>query len=135
MAFINWSSSLSVGVGEIDQQHQQLVTMANGLHEAMRAGNGQEHMTKLLLDLKNYTQEHFRTEEAYMKKYSYPEMVAHVKEHTKLVSQVKELEASLKEGKAVITIEVMTFLREWLTAHIQQSDKKYGKFLAEKGMN
>ncbi|NER08553.1 MAG: hemerythrin family protein [Okeania sp. SIO3C4] len=135
MAFIRWDSSLSVGVDKIDEQHQHLVLMANGLHDAMRQGNGKEHMAKLLMDLKTYTQEHFSTEEMLMKEHGYPGMLPHVQEHKKLVNQVLELEESLKTGQAVITIEVMQFLRDWLTAHIQHSDKRCGEFLAQKGVH
>ena len=33
-----------------------------------------------------------------------------------------------------MTVEVMNFLKDWLSNHIQTSDKKYGPFLNSKGV-
>jgi len=40
MALFDWNDQLSVGVAEIDKQHQELVKLINDLHEAMREGAG-----------------------------------------------------------------------------------------------
>ena len=38
------------------------------------------------------------------------------------------------EGKVLLSIDVIDFLKDWLINHIQGSDKKYGPFLNEKGL-
>lgn len=135
MALITWSDSLSVGVDEFDGHHKHLVDMANTLHDAMREGKSQDHLTEMIVGLKKYTQEHFLAEEKYMEQFKYPGFLAHRKEHQRFVKQVQDLENALKTGKAVITIEVMSFLRDWLANHIQISDKKYGPIFNEHGLH
>jgi len=63
-----------------------------------------------------------------MRQKNYPALTAHIAEHTKLVHRVAELQEGLRKDD-VLTIEVMTFLRDWLTTHIMKVDKQYEPFL------
>ena len=65
MALLQWSDALSVGVVEIDRQHQKLVTMINDLNDAMRAGKGKDALGKTIAELIAYAATHFKTEEKY----------------------------------------------------------------------
>ena len=59
---------------------------------------------------------------------------AHKIVHDKLTKQVIEQQQDIKNGKALITMEVMSFLKNWLIDHIQNTDKKYSAFLISKGV-
>lgn len=135
MALISWSDSLSVKVKQFDDQHKKLVDMVNQLFDAMKAGKGNQVMGDILKSLIQYTQTHFAAEERIMKQYGYPDVEAHKKEHNALVMQVLDLQKQFQEGKAVLTQNVMTFLRDWLSKHIQGDDKKYGVYLNGKGVS
>lgn len=134
MALITWSDSLSVKVKQFDDQHKKLVDMVNQLFDAMKTGKGNQVMADILKQLIAYTQTHFAAEERLMKQYGYPDFEAHKKEHNALVVQVLDLQKQFQEGKAVLTQNVMTFLRDWLSKHIQGDDKKYGVFFNGKGV-
>lgn len=134
MALITWSDSLSVKVKQFDDQHKKLVDMVNQLFDAMKTGKGNQVMGDILKQLIAYTQTHFAAEERLMKQYGYPDFEAHKKEHNALVMQVLDLQKQFQEGKAVLTQSVMTFLRDWLSKHIQGDDKKYGVFFNGKGV-
>jgi len=134
MALITWSDSLSVKVKQFDDQHKKLVDMVNQLFDAMKSGKGNQVMGDILKQLIAYTQTHFAAEERLMKQYGYPDFEAHKKEHNALVIQVLDLQKQFQEGKAVLTQHVMTFLRDWLSKHIQGDDKKYGVFFNGKGV-
>lgn len=134
MALITWSDSLSVKVKQFDDQHKKLVDMVNQLFDAMKTGKGNQVMADILKQLIAYTQTHFAAEERLMKQYGYPDFEAHKKEHNALVMQVLDLQKQFQEGKAVLTQNVMTFLRDWLSKHIQGDDKKYGIFFNGKGV-
>lgn len=125
MALLTWNESLSVNVRDIDEQHQKLVGMLNLLHEAMGKGQGKDVLKTLLGDLARYTVTHFANEEAYMKRFDYAELAAHKAEHEALKSKVVELKARFEGGQTMLTVETMNFLKNWLTDHIQGSDKKY----------
>ena len=134
MALIIWSDSLSVKVKQFDDQHKKLVDMLNQLFDAMKTGKGSQVLGDILKQLIAYTQTHFAAEERLMKQYGYPDFEAHKKEHNTLVVQVLDLQKQFQEGKAVLTQNVMTFLRDWLSKHIQGDDKKYGIFFNGKGV-
>jgi len=135
MAIISWNDTLSVRVKEIDIQHQRLVELVNKLHDSMKAGKGNDVLGPILSDLVKYTVFHFSTEEKYFQKFGYPEFQQHKKQHDDLTNKAKALKTSFEQGKQTISIEVLTFLKDWLSGHILGSDKKYGPFLNSKGLH
>jgi hemerythrin len=134
MPVMIWTSELSVGITEIDEQHRNLITLLNQLSDAVLAGNNTEGIQKTLTGLIDYTQSHFSTEENLFKKYDYPETIAHTEEHNKFKQKVIEFERDFKMGKMVLFINISKFIKDWLTNHIKGTDKKYGPFLNEKGI-
>ena len=130
MALMDWNDRLSVGVEMIDSDHKHLVSLVNELHDAVRAARGKEVLGHVLDGLITYTKTHFAREEAEMAKFKYPQAADHIKEHTTLAKQVIDVQAKYKAGNtAVLSMEVMAFLRDWLLKHIQGSDKALGTFL------
>jgi hemerythrin len=122
---IQWDSSLSVGVAEIDLQHQRLVKMINELNDAMRVGKSREILGKIVSGLISYVQIHFTTEEKYFDQFKYPETDRHKQEHTTFSATVDDFAKKFKTGQLGISIELMNFLSDWLGKHIKGSDKKY----------
>ncbi len=131
---MRWDSSLRLGIGEIDDQHKQLVTMINDLHRAMKQRQTMAVMGGILDRLVSYTVHHFGTEEKLFQKHGYPDYDQHKKAHENLVGKVKELKAKIDRGDATISMELMDFLKDWLVNHIKGTDKKYVPFLQEKGV-
>jgi len=134
MALMTWNDALSVKVGEFDDQHKKLVNLVNNLHDAMKSGQGKEMIGKTLTALIDYTQKHFAAEERLMKQHCYPEYEEHKKEHNMLVLKVLDFKTGFEAGKAPLTQDVLTFLRDWVVKHIQGIDKKYGVFFNSKGV-
>jgi len=134
MSLLVWSNMFAVGVKEIDDQHKKLVDLANKLNDEMAAGRGKEVLGRILSDLISYTQYHFATEEKLMKQHSYAQAAGHMEQHKQLVATVAELKKKYDKGEATLTGEVMTFLRDWLTKHILNTDKAFGRDLNAKGV-
>ena len=135
MPLMTWSDKLSVGVEVFDSDHKRLVAMVNELFDAVNAGKGKDALGRVLDGLVTYTKTHFAREEEYFKKHGYPDMAAHMKEHHDLATQVLEVQKKWNAGQnAVLSMEVLNFLKNWLLQHIQGSDRKYGPFLREKGV-
>jgi hemerythrin len=134
MALINWHSNYIVNIKKIDKQHQQLVNIINELHDGMKTGKGKEILSNILDELIKYTAFHFKYEEMLFDKYVYPETKIHKRQHSDLVEKVLAYKENYNNGKKVLTMEVMDFLKEWLTRHIVGSDKNYSSFLNSKGV-
>lgn len=125
MALLDWKNEYSVEVQSIDKEHQKLFSMLNELHDAMQSGKGSQVAPEILKRLVAYTREHFAYEESMMKRAKYPDFVNHKAEHDKLTDAVVKTVQEFESGKAVLSIELLTFLRKWLQTHILGCDKKY----------
>jgi len=134
MAIINWEKELSVNITELDEQHKKLIDIINDLHNAMLKGKSRDILDKVLDNLIDYTKNHFRSEEILFEKYNYPDYLKHKKEHDDLVKQVLEIQEKYKSGKIFISIEILDFLKNWVSIHILQSDKHYTSFLNSNGV-
>ncbi len=132
MAFMEWSDRLLTGVREADEQHKRLVVLVNELYDAMKQGKGKEVIDKALDELVKYAGYHFSTEETLMTKYGFSELASHKQEHENFKAKIKEFLNKKAKGDVTLSVEVMTFLKEWLIKHIMGTDKKYGTFLQQK---
>lgn len=134
MPLITWTDSFSVKVAEIDKEHKKLVEMINKLYDAMKVGKSKDVMGEILNNLISYTATHFKTEEKYFDLYNYPEKETHKAEHKEFVKTVTKFKNDFDSGNATISIEVMNFLKDWLTKHINGTDKKYTKCFNDHGL-
>lgn len=133
MALISWSSKYSVGVKALDGQHTVLFDILNSLHDAMMKGQAQKVTGELLSKLVKYTREHFASEEAMLTSTRYPELAQHRVRHRELIKQVEEYVARHARGEAALNLQLLNFLRDWLTNHIEKEDQRYGPWLNEHG--
>lgn len=132
---MTWNENMSVGVRVLDEDHKRLVAIINELHDALKTGHGKDALGKVLDELVSYTKSHFAREEQFFTKTGYAGSAAHKKEHEDLTKQVLEVQRKFKNGETGgLSLEVMVFLKDWLTNHIQGSDKKYGPYLNSKGI-
>jgi len=127
MALMLWNSRFETGIGIIDTQHKALFKAVNDLADSFKSGTSKTQVKECLDFLVKYTVEHFGTEEKVMKEMGYPKLVDHKVEHAKLVEKALDLQAKLAEGKPV-TMEVTTFLSNWLKHHINEEDMGYADF-------
>ena len=127
MAIAVWSSRFETGIEIIDAQHKSLFDAVNKLADSFKAGTSKAQVKDSLDFLVKYTLEHFQTEERVMKEMNYPKLTSHIAEHTQLIDKAKGLQVKLAEGKPV-TMDVSTFLADWLKHHINEVDMGYVEF-------
>ena len=132
---IEWNTTLSVNVAEIDTQHQKLIGLINQLYELMKSGQAHNALGAVLADLIDYATVHFRTEEDYFTRFHYPESIAHRLEHKAFVDKVKAFQTQFEGSNTFLTIEIMQFLKDWLVKHINGTDKRYTKCFNEHGLH
>ncbi len=133
MPLMTWDDSLSVNIKRIDEQHKRLVNQINLLHEAMSSGKTREVLGPILEELVNYAVYHFGTEEELMVKYNFPGYEEHLKEHMDFKEKAGDLLSRYKTSTIIISIEILNFLRDWVTNHVTGTDKKYQEFLNTNG--
>ena len=134
MAFIEWSENLSVDVKMFDEEHKKLIGLVNDLHGSMLKGKGKDALGIVLKGLIDYTVTHFDNEEKVMEQYNYPGYKLHLVEHKQLTAKVVELRDKYNKGDVYLSMDVLLFLKDWLTHHILETDKQYGAFYTSKGI-
>lgn len=122
---IPWKESYEIGVEKIDCQHRQLLVKLNEFFDACANQQGREKIEETLKFLKEYTIEHFGSEEELMSTVHFPELDEHRKEHAAFVKTVLELEEAVQtKGVSVLTtIKLNRVLTDWLIGHISKCDK------------
>ena len=128
----DWNDSYSVNIASIDGQHKNLFRIAGELHAAMLNGKAQASTSKILDRLVQYVGVHFAYEERLMQAAHYPEFVPHKAMHAELTKQVLQFQQDVQQGKQLLSIHLLQFLKNWLVNHIQGEDQKYAPFLKEK---
>jgi len=123
---IAWKDYYSVGDSTIDAQHRQIIAMINELYDAMSRNIDFTVVKPLLGRLRRYTMEHFDYEETVRAAHSYPELVQHKILHDKMRQRTIDYydNANLLTGR-----DMLVFLKEWWSNHIQNQDQKYAPFL------
>ncbi|SIQ53579.1 methyl-accepting chemotaxis protein [Alkalispirochaeta americana] len=129
---VEWTPAVAVQVQTFDNHHKKLFSLINKLYKALQDGAGETVLRAVFDELIEYAGYHFSAEEAALEHFAYPQCAKHKEEHALLVSRVKELRADLEKGKPLVAVEVMEFLRDWITNHIKKCDKLYSAFLADK---
>lgn len=134
MAYINWSEKLSVNVKEIDEQHKTLIEKINILHQAMLDKKGREVQKPIIDSMVDYAAAHFKMEEKYMNRFRYPSLHEHKAEHEKFAAKAFELKDRLNTAGFVLSLEILTFLKNWLQEHILGTDMQYTKHFNDNGL-
>jgi hemerythrin len=133
-ALVEWNDKLSLNIKEIDDQHKTLVKIINELHQAMIDRKSAQALGDIINGLIGYTKTHFSCEEKYFLKFDYKEAVAHKLAHKRFVEKVAAFKADFTAGKIMLSMEIMSFLKDWLVDHIMGTDKKYAPLFKEKGL-
>lgn len=123
MSLLRWKDEYLTQVEEIDTQHQRLIDLINGIYDLMRSGRGNEAIAEALGEVIDFTRFHFSTEEKFMMATEYPGRDAHFGEHERLLDQVMELRRSVQDGRTVLSMNEMYFLKDWLLSHFQGPDR------------
>ncbi|WP_285907080.1 bacteriohemerythrin [Pseudodesulfovibrio pelocollis] len=132
---ILWNDENSVGVASIDEQHKQLVAITNNLFQAIVRDAGVEVIFGILDEMARYADLHFAHEEALLTEYGFPTdmLERHIGEHRDLTGKVHDFIRRARQNNDLIDLEVYDFLRDWMTDHLQRTDRTYADFLCARG--
>ncbi|WP_428569755.1 MAG: bacteriohemerythrin [Solidesulfovibrio sp. DCME] len=127
---ISWDACLSVGVAEIDAQHQAIIGLINDL-EAKHGCDDPAVVTEALRFLRDYFNRHFALEEKLMADIAFPHRDRHAANHETFVNQVIFFEIEKEFGLVTqqMVDELLGFLTEWFVRHIASEDRELGAYL------
>lgn len=126
-----WTEELSVGIASIDEEHRMLLVLIARIADASGKKTPRAEIAAVFDRLIEYTEQHFRHEEALLNEHGYPEAAEHAAEHRDLTAQVLDLN---RDRRSLLSENVSDFLLDWLKGHIMESDKRYVSWLRERGV-
>ena len=132
MAKLDWKSSYSVGVKELDEHHKRLLQLINDFSDEKPTYNDKRCFI-ILNELIKYAELHFSAEESLMQQYSYDELNLQQKEHEAFMDKIFELNKELADKGAEVFSELVIYLKGWYISHILGTDKNYKRFFERKG--
>jgi hemerythrin len=129
---VEWTTSLSVGVAEIDAQHRELYQRIDRFLAALAEKRGAAELEPLIRYLGEYVREHFAEEQRLMEFCFYPALGEHLEEHHRFEAEFDVLRAELGETGATFGLarRLVALLVEWLDRHLTTTDREFGAFLA-----
>lgn len=131
MGLFEWKDKYSVNVKRFDGDHKKLFSLMNELNEAMAKGRGRFIVQDVLLQLLDYTKQHFAVEEAAMRSAGVENLTEHIALHRDLTAKVQKYADDYSNGNTSITIDVLYFLNDWLTKHILTVDFTYREAMSK----
>jgi len=129
-----WRPEYSVGVEEIDAQHQELFRRAGMFVESLRRRSRQE-IGILLSFLRLYAVTHFGAEENWMRRSSYPGAAEHAKQHDRFMKDILALsdQHEKPKGEGIQAARVAGWLEKWLKHHVTETDTDLARHLRATG--
>lgn len=135
MSYFTWQDKFNTGIEDVDKDHKILADLISQLHDAFASGKGDRAIGPVLSVLVDYTDYHFKREEALMSRHGYPMAVEHKSEHDSLKAKVMDIRSRFEGGEgAAIGNELLAFLHFWLYFHILDVDMAFRDYFVEKGV-
>jgi hemerythrin len=131
---IRWKEDFNLNIKIIDQHHRKLVDMINVLYNAFIDKEDDKVIEQTLQDVMEYAFIHFKQEERYFEQCNYADAPEHIACHQSFVQKAKEFRCKYMMNSSLLTQDVLEFLRDWLTNHILQVDKKYANAFRDAGI-
>lgn len=132
---IKWKPSMSVGIDEIDAQHQEIIQRARKFVESL-ADRSRQDTGILLSYLRTYCVTHFGAEEDWMRESDYPGRADHQKAHDGFIKRLMALSAEheKRRGPGLKPEQVADWLDDWLTSHVADADMELARHLRAHGL-
>ena len=134
---IEWQPDFATGVAIIDDQHHVLIKMLNQASVELTDYSPLADLERIVQGLLSYAGYHFQTEEKLMAEHGYdkesaPNAAEHIRQHKDFAAKVVAVKAQVQAGQRIPKADLESFLANWLSDHILNTDRKLGAFICAK---
>lgn len=124
-----WDASLSVGVPEIDLEHQVFIHLVNELNEGIITRLSKQEIIKRLEALLLDATQHFAHEEALFELWRYPRALEHTQEHREILGALNNISKRFQQDCSEYElIESGLDVKAALIEHLLSEDMKYRNY-------
>lgn len=128
---LTWSSTYSVGIRVIDEQHRELINLINDMYNHVNNDESSEcaYFKNIIHQIVDKIKIHFETEEKILIATKFRGYAEHKKTHDSFLLTVIENVLKFETGKKISLVSFSLFLKDWVLTHIAIMDKQYYEFL------
>jgi hemerythrin len=132
-----YSPDLTLGIAELDEQHQTIFTMLGRVDSVSPDMYRQldddetDEMLDIMNDLKDSFMQHFSYEENLMDEADYPGLDDQQDAHERFLDDITRMEAELMNGSSIPPVKIHGYLADWFDAHIREMDLPFAQFRKE----
>lgn len=128
---LDWKEEFQMNIDAIDHAHRELFNRVNEFITAFVAGD--IHAIRMLFAyLASHHMESESDEEDLMRRYNYPFLADHLREHKRFIEHFMALKEEVDSGNfdlPYLSFRTQLLLFDWFTGHIAKIDRHAGRFI------
>lgn len=124
MSLIDWREEFSVGVVEVDYEHQELIDLINRLHRSVQEGVTRDQVVAGLGEIYAQIAAHFALEEKVMQETRYPAFREHKMDHEALLDDLRDIMDEVEDDGEFDEQRLSIDLDRWFSDHFRIHDAK-----------
>ena len=124
----DFDREFKLGIEMVDSEHIKLVDMLNEVYALLNDGKRDEARQYFTETLSSYVNEHFASEEKFLKSINYPQLDEHIKIHENYKKTFQELVPQIQSFDELAFRKAVNDAFTWIITHIGKTDKKYATY-------
>jgi len=122
---------MSIDDGQIDEDHKQLISIANRVLELNHPNRELEDIKQVIRELYEYVKYHFEREERFMSEQGFPGVDEHKEKHEIIIAEMNQYLTKAHHMGEILS-NFRQLVNKWVINHIMEEDKNIKIFLKAK---
>jgi len=126
VAPLQWSDSLLLGYGPMDEVHREFVDTVQALQTAQDAD-----LPRCLEALVAHARSHFEAEDLWMVETDFPARACHIEEHAAVMASVEQVQQLVAQGNIAECRRLADELARWFPGHADYLDSALAHWICK----
>lgn len=124
MSLLEWREEYSVGVDDVDHEHEEMIELINEVHRELQDPGSGVDVDRFLGEIFARISAHFALEESIMQEARYEEYAAHKDDHEKLLDELRDLMDAYQTRRSFNEVILGRTLSDWFGIHFRTYDAR-----------
>lgn len=111
---ISWDKKYLLGIDEIDQQHEQIIKLANQLFANLKNDKSKKEIKESLKSFIDFTSYHLSVKEKYFEDFDYPQKDSYVSNYQKFIKEMEQFQKDYLSSKVKFLDDIVNKMKGWL---------------------
>lgn len=129
MKLVKWKDEFSLGIPEIDFEHQELIQLINELLIKISESDISDETSDYLGEIFARISSHFALEEKIMRERNYDQLQDHKSDHDRLLDEIREIMDDYSDQTEIDTDRFVERLDHWFSDHFRTKDARLHRHL------